>query len=220
MSWNVGGSAGWNQTQGANATLTGGVSVSNSTTVSCAAITITDQSDPGTGETEWSYVQLDGNGGKQELNSFYSQWIWGIPFSSYQSGQTSLQFQSTGTTSFDAPNPERFPMPPAELTSTIPLPFGDTFKLQQPVVSSVSPASVKPGDNFTITGTGMYPSLVTSVVIGGESVPATQYSTASDTQIQVITPNQLGCDLPVVVQTGEGVSNDNVGINISGNSCQ
>jgi hypothetical protein len=215
MSWNVGGSAGWNQTQGANATLTGGVSVSNSTTISCPGNIIANRSDPGTGETEWTYQQS--YNGSQELNTFYSQWIWGIPFSSYQSGQTSLQFQSTGTEDFGAPDG---PVPPAQLASTIPLPFGDTFKLQPPVVSSVSPASVKPGDNFTITGTGMYPSLVSSVVIGGESVPVTQYSTPSDTQIQIITPNQSGCDLPVVVQTGEGVSNDNVGINISGNSCQ
>lgn len=215
MSWNVGGSAGWNQTQGANATLTGGVSVSNSTTISCPGNIIANRSDPGTGETEWTYQQS--YDGSQELNTFYSQWIWGIPFSSYQSGQTSLQFQSTGTEDFGAPDG---PVPPVQLTSTIPLPFGDTFKLQPPVVSSVSPASVKPGDNFTITGTGMYPSLVSSVVIGGESVPVTQYSTPSNTQIQVITPNQSGCDLPVVVQTGEGVSNDNVGINISGNSCQ
>jgi hypothetical protein len=219
MSWNVGGSAGWNQTQGANATLTGGVSVSNSTTVSCAAITIENQSDPGTGETEWSYVQLIPDD-LQQSNSFYSQWIWGIPFSSYQSGQTSLQFQSTGSEVFLTPLADHPPIIPAQLISTIPLPFGDTFKLQQAVVSSVSPASVKPGDNFTITGTGLYPSLVTSVVIGGESVPVTQYSTTSDTQIQVITPNQSGCNLPVVVQTEEGVSNDNVSINISGNSCQ
>jgi IPT/TIG domain len=220
MNWNVGGSAGWNQTQGANATLTGGVSVSNSTTISCPGVSISNQSDPGTGETQWGYSWLTATGGLQESRSYYNQWIWGIPFSSYENGQDSLQFQSTGLELFNEPFPEKFPVPLAQLTSTIPLPFGETFALQMPAVSSVSPASVKPGENFTITGTGLYPSLVTSVVIGGESVPVTQYSTSSDTQIQVTTPNQSGCDLPVVVQTGEGVSNDDVGINISGNSCQ
>jgi hypothetical protein len=44
---------------------------------------------------------------------------------------------------------------------------------------------------------------------------STQYTTASDTQINVVAPSQSGEALPVVVQTGEGVSNANVTIEIS-----
>ncbi len=218
VNWNIGGSAGWNQTQGANATLTGGISVSNSKTISCPSpTTINNQGDPGTGEAKWTFSTFSPGGGKSQLISFFNQWIWEVPLSSYESDQASFQFQSTSEEEFLDGSAA---LVTASMTDTVPLPLGDTFTLQQPVVSSVSPASVSPGDKFTITGTGMYPSLVTSVLIGGTPLLPTQYTTVSDTQVQVIAPNQSGCHLPVVVQTGEGLSNDSVYINISGNSCQ
>ena len=99
------------------------------------------------------------------------------------------------------------------ITPVVPLPFGDTFALQQPVVTSVSPTCVNAGNNFTINGSGLYPSLVSKVLI--DSSLANAYTTRSDTQIDVIAPEQSGEALPVVVQTGEGISNSNVTIEIS-----
>jgi hypothetical protein len=101
------------------------------------------------------------------------------------------------------------------LASVVPLPFGQTFALQPPVVSSVSPTCVTAGKTFTINGTGLYPSLVSSVLIGGTPLSSAQYRKPSDTQIRVTAPNQPALDSqPVVVQTQEGVSNSNVTIEI------
>jgi hypothetical protein len=97
----------------------------------------------------------------------------------------------------------------------VPLPFGDTFALQNPTVLSVNPTCVLAGSTFTINGTGMYPALVTGVVIGGTPLTTSQYSKASDSLLQVIAPNQPSeAPQPVVVQTALGLSNSNVTIEI------
>jgi hypothetical protein len=103
----------------------------------------------------------------------------------------------------------------ATLHSLLPLPFGDTFALQRPMVTSVSPTCVVEGDVFTITGSGLYPSLVSGVSIDGEPVDSTAFSTVSDTETTVVAPNTLGFFLPVVVQTTQGDSNDDVTIEVS-----
>jgi hypothetical protein len=53
-------------------------------------------------------------------------------------------------------------------------------------------------------------------LINGEPLDPTQFSTVSDTEITVVAPDTLGFFLPVVVQTSQGVSNDNVTIEIIG----
>ncbi|HEY8516092.1 MAG TPA: hypothetical protein VIS07_11310 [Candidatus Binatia bacterium] len=69
---------------------------------------------------------------------------------------------------------------------------------------------------FTIQGTGLYPSLVEAVLIGGTAVDATNVQTTSDTEIEVIAPDtnecrhEAGC--AVAVQTTEGTSNTNVNV--------
>jgi hypothetical protein len=45
---------------------------------------------------------------------------------------------------------------------------------------------------------------------------SSQYTTTSDTSITVVAPAQSGDSLPVVVQTAQGLSNDDVTITISG----
>ena len=97
---------------------------------------------------------------------------------------------------------------------SVPFPFGKVFSIQPPVVTSVSPTCVVAGGEFTIEGTGLYPSLVTNVLIDGESFDATQFSTVSDTEITVVAPDMFGFFLPVVVQTTQDVSNDNVTVAI------
>ncbi|MFZ0589030.1 MAG: IPT/TIG domain-containing protein [Bryobacteraceae bacterium] len=206
-SWSIGGSTGWNQLQGLNAGLTGGVSVSNSETITCPATMIVNQSNPATGVTKWEYETQQYGG----LQTYYNQWIWVVPFSFYSTGQTQIAFSSEA----DESVPDYWSGVATPLSSFVPLPFGDTFSLEKPEVSSVSPGCVNAGNTFTITGSALYPSLVTSVLIGGTPLSSTQYTPVSDTSLKVVAPNQSGEYLPVVVQTGEGVSNANVTIEIS-----
>ena len=64
-------------------------------------------------------------------------------------------------------------------------------------------------------GSAFYPSLVTSVLVGGTPLAPTQYSVVSDTKIAVVAPAQFGVfPQAVVVQTTQGVSNDNVTVTI------
>jgi hypothetical protein len=83
------------------------------------------------------------------------------------------------------------------------------------VVTSVDPDDVCEGDKFTITGTGLYPTLVEAVLIDGTPLEPSAVSAASDTAITVVAPEIPGLDLPVVVQTTEGLSNDDVTIEIA-----
>lgn len=214
VSWDVGGSAGWNQMQGLNAAISGGVNISNSQTVTYPPIGIDNQSDPDAGVAAWTNALAPPAGGESELITSYNQWIWEVPFTSYQSSeQQDLVFASEAGLAFVGFN--KAPGVGAYVSSTVPLPFGDVFALQQPVVLSVSPTCVDAGNTFTITGTGMYPSLVTSVEIGGEALDASQYKPVSDTSITVVAPEQSGEALPVVVQTTQGESNSDVTIEIS-----
>jgi hypothetical protein len=218
VTWNVGGSVGWNFSQIANATLSGGVSVSNSQTITCPPTAIVNASDPSTGQTHWTYES--GDPGHADQISFYNQWIWEVPFSSYQAGQTTISIGSEAQSVYMG-----FFPPSATITTgitpVVPMPFGDTFALQKPVVTSVNPTCVNAGDSFAINGTGFYPSLVSDILIGGLTYSSSQYKVESDSLISVVAPSQSGDDLPVAVQTGIGQSNTNVGIEISTfNLCQ
>jgi hypothetical protein len=106
----------------------------------------------------------------------------------------------------------------ASFVSTVLLPFGRTFALQPPVVTSVSPSCVNSGDNFIIQGTGFYPSLVQSVLIGGTPVSADSITRENDTQLKVVAPDTIECHgtgCPVAVQTTQGTSKTNFNIVIS-----
>jgi hypothetical protein len=207
LSWSIGGSSGWNATQGFNALLTGGVSVSHSTSITCPSITIINKSDPSESQAYWSYQLSDPN--EQDQLTFTNQWIWEVPFSSYEgfdSPPYDQNMDTWATTKHEVT---------AEMYPFVPYPFGNTTTLQNPVITSVSPACVFPGATFDINGTGLYPSLVSSILIGGQPLSSAQYKPVSDTEIEVIAPNQQEVDAqPVVVQTGLGLSNSNVTIEI------
>ena len=141
-----------------------------------------------------------------------------MPFSSYATGQSTVSVNAQGLSTFVSLGCTPFQSCPSfgtALQSVVPLPFGETFVLQAPAVQSVSPTCANAGSTFVISGTGMYPSLVTSVLIGGLALDASQYTTNSDSSITVVAPAQSGEFLPVVVQTTQGVSNTNVTIEIS-----
>jgi RTX calcium-binding nonapeptide repeat (4 copies) len=201
------GNIGYNQMQGVNATASAGVTISDSTSVTVPPLEVTYNGNLETGETVWDTLVLGFNG--TTTITFFNQWIWEMPFTAYSTTQQNITFMSQAVLGILTNSLT------ANLTSVVPLPFGDTFALQQPVVTSVSPTCVVEGDEFTITGTGLYPSLVTGVSIDGTPVDPTEFSTVSDTEITVVAPDKLGLFLPVVVQTTQGDSNDNVTIEVS-----
>jgi hypothetical protein len=220
-SYTIGGSAGWNQMQGLNASVSGSVTISNEKITIIPPIDIINDADLTTGQTLWHY-QVNDIPQQPETIDLFSQWIWSIPFADYQASQTEFQFNSWAdfnaqfrflgllqkiTANFIA-----------QVISSVPMPFGQTFALQLPVITSVSPSCVDSGQQFTIQGTGLYPSLVQAVLIGGTPVSQAAITTVSDTQIDVIAPDTAACHgtgCAVAVQTAEGTSNTNFSIVIS-----
>jgi hypothetical protein len=219
VSQTVGGSVGWDGLNGLDASVSGSVTISNSKTTTIPPISIFLDTNLVTGRTGWVYDVNDVNNQQPETITLFNQWIWEIPFSDYPSSQTVFQFGCGANMDalYDCMNRTINSEPGVGFTSNVPLPFGQTFALQSPVVTGVSPSSVEVGNPFTIQGTGMYPSLVQSVLIGGTPVNPANITTVSDTQIKVIAPNTgvdclLGCTVAVV--TTEGTSNTNFTITI------
>ncbi len=222
VSESYGGSIGINMSQGLNALLSGGVTISNTESTVVPPVNINFNSNLESGQTQWSYSVNSPPLGKSETISFYNQWIWEVAFSAYSSNPTDLSFGSTaqldtGYIVFLAvPGKPNISLP-ASVNSSVPLPFGQTFKLTPPTVTAANPTSVKAGDEFVITGTAMYPALITGVLIGGTPLPPSNYKAVSATELTIIAPDMPGEDLPVVVQTTKGNSNDNVTVTITSN---
>jgi hypothetical protein len=73
----------------------------------------------------------------QTTLTFFSQWIWQVPFTAYTTAQQNVTFASQAilgilTNSLTA-----------NLNSVVPLPFGDVFALQPPVVTGLSSSTVQ-----------------------------------------------------------------------------
>jgi hypothetical protein len=212
VNYTIGGSIGWNQMQGFNASISGGVTIVNTMSTTVPPIRITNQGDLSTGTTAWLYETTTPQG--IQSGSFFNQWIWQVPFTAYAANQTNFGFQSELSNIASASSDDLSIV----VNSRVPIPFGDTFQLSSPKVTGVSPATVKPGDTFTIAGTALYPALVQAVLIGGQALNPANFTPVSDTQIQVVAPNTPGSSLPVVVKTSQGLSNADVTINIAGTS--
>jgi RTX calcium-binding nonapeptide repeat (4 copies) len=206
LSYTISGSVGWNQTQGVNASVGGSVTVTHSSTITCPNTLITDMTNPSTGQTQWTYQISNPPAGN--LATFINQWIWEVPFGDYQPTQESLVYNSNAVQQYNVALTTDF-------QAMIPLPFGDTKTLQQPQVLNTNPTCVNAGNTFTIQGTGLYPALVSSVLIGGQTLPTSAYTATSDTSITAVAPELSGDELAVVVQTAEGESNSNVTMEIS-----
>ena len=211
VSYNIGGSIGFNQSQGFNASVSGGVTISNTTTTVYPPIDIINLSNNqayGVGNPAWNFAvntsAAPGTAGTTV--TAVDNYIWQVPFSLYEQGQTQLAFdvQVDYNTSSN-------PSTTLPLDIVVDTPFGDVYALKTPVVASVNRPTVSPGQVFTIQGTGFYPSLVTNVLVGG--TPAT-FQALSDTAITVVAAGQTGDNLPLVVLTSQGVSNDDVTVNI------
>jgi IPT/TIG domain len=211
VSTTLGGSVGFTQGEGFNATLDASVTITNSKTVTVPPVSITYTGDLPTGDTLWLYATT----GPQKIrtSSFFNQWLWQVPFANYEPGATTVTIGSNAINRFQV-NGETHGLG-AYLDSIVPTPFGDLYQLGNPVVTGVSSATVKPGLTFTIEGQALYPSLIESVLIGGEPLTSSNFRSISDTEIEVVAPNMQGSALPVVVKTSQGYSNANININIS-----
>jgi hypothetical protein len=226
VSKTIGGSVGWNESQGLNASISESTTITNSVTTTVPPINITDKLNLASGVPWWTYDvnELPSQG---ETIDLFSSWIWEVPFSQYTGyptvTQTQFQFLSQGVLNarwqFILGTVSTEPITTkivGALNCAVPLPFGRAFSLQHPVVTSVNPTSVNQGDTFTINGTGFYPSLVDAVLIGGTPLSQDNVTPVSDTQINVVAPAFIACELgcSVVVRTTEGTSNDSVTISI------
>jgi hypothetical protein len=208
----ISGSIGWNQSQGFNASIGYSVTVANTTSTTVPAIAITYAGDPATGFTRWFYTRPDALE-TQQTTTLYHQWIWAIPFAQEQN-ISDISFQTQASLGYHSSGTPEGPVN-ANLFTVVPLPFGSTFTLTKPNVTDVSPTSVQPGDLFTIEGTGLYPSLIQDVFIGGQPVNMANVVPISDTEIEILAPNTpKNSPQSVVVRTTLGLSNNNVKISI------
>jgi hypothetical protein len=205
------GSIGWNQTSGLNASIGGGLSLSNSSTTVVPPESIQYTPNSIVNAPSWLFISNNGN-----LPEFIAtnSWIWVVPFKDYATDEADLNV---------APFVDVTPVNTGggfqlEYTAPIPLPFGDTFQLQDPVVTGVNVPTIAPGQEFTIKGASFYPALVEGVVIGGQALGPSSFNVVDNNDIEVVAPNSPGNAQSVVVKTVEGFSNSNITINISGSS--
>lgn len=207
VSYTAGGSLGWNQTQGVNASISGSVTITNSKTTTIPPVQIRNETDFANANAAWEYV-VNQLSVQPEGLTFFDSWIWEVPFDSYGSLDT-LPYSVNGNAIFNDSNNLVLP----QINVFLPFPFGKVFSLQPPVITGLDPDYVELGKSFTIRGSGFYPSLVTDVLIGGSSVGADNYTTVSDTEITVIAPFYAPDDT-VLVKTTEGTSNEDFAITI------
>jgi hypothetical protein len=192
----VSGSVGFNETDGFNASVGASVTVGQSTTVTLPPVLITNQTTLSPPFPKWTFEPTSPSSG--QLFSAQANWVWSVDMASY--GQD-MGEGSTGTISFvSAMVAGDFAAQP--LCATAPYPF-PAWTVTAPQIISVNPTSVERGGyTFTITGTQFYPNLVTAVLLGGNALPTSNYSTQSDTSIVVTVPSsQPTGNSPVQVET-------------------
>lgn len=100
------------------------------TTRTCRPVTINNLADSAAGVTRWRSGLYQPPEGGHISNSFYNDWIWNVPFSAYQSGQTNIVFPTDSLLllSQDVRVPAAIDV---SLDPSVPLPF-DSFSLKSP----------------------------------------------------------------------------------------
>lgn len=231
----VGGTVGMDATNGPNASLSTSYTVGHSKSVTVPSTFITFTAIPGAAAFEWKY-KLSDNKTFKYGNATYivdNAWIWIVDFDYYTSypgaprttnpnpvEQLAYGFALKMDTIRSKHHTERMHAYPWQDVGVegssyylLPQPF-DSYTLEDPTVTGISPATVSAGQSFTITGTHLYPGLISGVLIGGTPLSADNYTTVSSTSIEVIAPRQSGTDQPVVVKTEKGMSNSDVTLTI------
>src|SRR5262249_9859699 len=84
VSKTIGGSIGWNESQGVNASFGMSVTIANSTSTTVPPIMINYSGTPATGQTSWVYSQPGAQVNAGTTTTLYDQWIWAIPFAQEQ----------------------------------------------------------------------------------------------------------------------------------------
>jgi hypothetical protein len=211
VSYTLGGSVGWNQKQGVNASVSGSVTVTKSKTITFPPVQIQNMTDLTQASGNWIYTVNDLPSGWEQL-TFYNSFIWEVPFTAYGS-LNAMPYSTSAALTLGTSNNPTLTLGLPQINVSLPFPFGKVFSLQDPKITGLSSSFVEEGDTFTISGSGFYPSLVEGVLIGGTPLTSEQYTTVSDTQIRVVAPF-LAAFSPVVVQTTEGTSNDDYTVTI------
>jgi hypothetical protein len=221
VSYSFGGNAGYNQTQGFNATPANvGMNITNSTTTNCPSTQITYQGDPVTGITQWTYG-LEASSGTTLNNQAFvidNHWIWEIDFNEYLLGQNSIQFTSGA---FLTAQPillsPQYSVNLDGAVNVVPFPF-NAFTVEEPTVTSVNPTTVLVGGTnsgtFDILGGGLYPSLIQDVLIGGNPLQTGNYTPHTDTDISVTLPDTTASGEYVVEVVTTQESNTNIAVQV------
>ena len=216
VNFGIGGNTGY--ANGFTFNVAPSLSISQTKETTVPPVEIENQTDPASGVTAWEFTigEVLVPGGDDV--SFDTAWIWAVDLSAYGSDQDQFVFSSeVGGVSFfflEPGNCQSNEGPglaalDATLTSSLDQPF-PTETIEAPVVASVTPGTVSPGNTFQLAGTGFYPSLVEAVLLGGQALDSGNWFVNSDTQITVTAPPDppaFNTSLPVEVKTADDVSN-------------
>lgn len=218
-SYSIGGSTGYDS--GLTADVTGSLDYSSSTSIGVPPIKIQNLTDVGTGVTQWKFTPTDFNNLPGHLVTTDATWIWGMDLGIYNNPlpdgpynpDAVFEYESKmrvdnvicGTNAYDLA---------INMTPKIAQPF-PTETVESPVVSSVSPASVAGGQEFTIYGSGFYPSTVSAVELGGNALDSSNWIVNSDEEITVVAPDNTTGTLSVIVKTSAGLSNSTVNVTLT-----
>jgi hypothetical protein len=165
--------------------LGGSTTESHETNYSVPPTTILNQSNVLTVLPQWTF-------GPQSLplNTDFQvnpSWTWYIPQDAYPAGGTNVDqilFENNSGLLANGANDGE-----VDQICFVPIPFSQWYILD-PVITSLTPTSTSSnGGVFTITGLYLYPSSVSSVLIGGKAVPLnTNVDLINDTTIEVTVP--------------------------------
>jgi hypothetical protein len=105
-----------------------------------------------------------------------TSWFWTVPWGDYADGGAGskgrMQFTSALTMGNDFVG---------ETACSVPYPFEGILQVGAPVITSVEPQNVHPGQKFTITGAQLYPGMVNAILLGGDSVGDSNFTDNGET---------------------------------------
>lgn len=182
-----------------NVEQTNSVTAGTETTVSVPPVTILNQSIPSIARAAWAFQPA--NPQSHTLYTFKTEHIWIVHRSAYPSGgENPNQLMTSEFTAFL--RNKSTSLLAAQDVCSYPAPF-PTWTVTAPEIESVSPTSVKRGGGaFDILGHQMYPGIVSSVLLGGNALPAANFVPVDDTHIRVVVPGDQSTGLtPVQVNT-------------------
>jgi hypothetical protein len=150
----------------------GSVTVGNATTTSIPPVTILNQTNTATVEPSWTFKPQS-----TVANTVYSPmtaWVWQLPEQAYPLGGTGsnqIAFQAQANIFATNANTD------FSSTCNVPVPFA-TWTVPAPMLSGLSCggsatscASATHGEQVTVNGLYMYPTVISNVLLGGNAVP-------------------------------------------------